>query len=468
MKKGKDFSWREHGIAKKKDAGKIMPINNKKKTDSREQMDDKLVKSLEEQFARELEEGQSAARKGYRSLFSAYFVFLLFMASVTDYLQINLMDGFFLAIMVSGSLFCSAMFGMLFAFSYYCRQGASGIVMEPIGCVTEFLPFSYEVYGKYVQQKLLLWRRRIFFVTLGIHLLGIHIFTRDNAFPHVLFEYPMDWGRYIVTVLVVVLFSWLVSYEPVMILKNWEHVRLYQGRKKPFRKAMRRSKLKGWQSTVLIGAGTGSLSYVLYCIIHYILYYALTEKEQMMMVDASYGELAVMMIICIGITKILGDFREERLTNTWKSSLIFVLLAIVSTVAADSNGTIFYEKSVVVQHVFYKTEYSFEDVGTYELYVEKKLGFVENTIFLLTMDDRKQVKLNLSRAELDEETSAFFEGTAEWGFTLSYVKKLHEAGVNGVVRNRALMEKDINSVYDEEGKKPVIECLEQICRLSRG
>ena len=436
----------------------------------REAINNKLEPVLEEQFARELEEEKNIARKGYRSIFSAYFVFLLFMASVTDYLRINLMDGFFLGIMVSVSLVFSAMFGMLFGCSYYCKQSVSGTVMEPVGCVTEFLPFSREVYGKYVRRKLLPWRRGIFFTTLLIHLLGIHVFTRDNAFPHVLFEYQVDWGRYIVTVLAVVLFSWLVSYCPVRYLKIYSTTSLYQGARKNLGKALGKIKLKSWQSTALIGAGIGLLSCILYGIIHYILYYALAGTEEMMMVDASYGKLAAMMITCVGIGKVLEDFREERLASTWKGSILFVFLAIVISVAAESNGTIFYEKSVVVQQFFHKTEYSVEDVKEYELYVEKKLGFVKNNIFLLSMKNGKQVKMNLSRAELDAETSTIFEGTAEWGFVLYYVEQLKEAGVSGTVRDRALMEKEIASMYGEDDEESVggevKQCFERICKLS--
>ncbi|MBO4998960.1 MAG: hypothetical protein J6D02_13260 [Lachnospira sp.] len=436
----------------------------------REAINNKLEPVLEEQFARELEEEKNIARKGYRSIFSAYFVFLLFMASVTDYLRINLMDGFFLGIMVSVSLVFSAMFGMLFGCSYYCKQSVSGTVMEPVGCVTEFLPFSREVYGKYVRRKLLPWRRGIFFTTLLIHLLGIHVFTRDNAFPHVLFEYQVDWGRYIVTVLAVVLFSWLVSYCPVRYLKIYSTTSLYQGARKNLGKTLGKIKLKSWQSTALIGAGIGLLSCILYGIIHYILYYALAGTEEMMMVDASYGKLAAMMITCVGIGKVLEDFREERLASTWKGSILFVFLALVISVAADSNGTIFYEKSVVVQHIFHKTEYSVEDVKEYELYVEKKLGFVKNNIFLLSMKNGKQVKMNLSRAELDAETSTIFEGTAEWGFVLYYVEQLKEAGVSGTVRDRALMEKEIASMYGEDDEESVggevKQCFERICKLS--
>lgn len=436
----------------------------------REAINNKLEPVLEEQFARELEEEKNIARKGYRSIFSAYFVFLLFMASVTDYLRINLMDGFFLGIMVSVSLVFSAMFGMLFGCSYYCKQSVSGTVMEPVGCVTEFLPFSREVYGKYVRRKLLPWRRGIFFTTLLIHLLGIHVFTRDNAFPHVLFEYQVDWGRYIVTVLAVVLFSWLVSYCPVRYLKIYSTTSLYQGARKNLGKTLGKIKLKSWQSTALIGAGIGLLSCILYGIIHYILYYALAGTEEMMMVDASYGKLAAMMITCVGIGKVLEDFREERLASTWKGSILFVFLAIVISVAAESNGTIFYEKSVVVQQFFHKTEYSVEDVKEYELYVEKKLGFVKNNIFLLSMKNGKQVKMNLSRAELDAETSTIFEGTAEWGFVLYYVEQLKEAGVSGTVRDRALMEKEIASMYGEDDEESVggevKQCFERICKLS--
>lgn len=445
-------------------------VDGKKQIDNGEFINNKLELSLEEQFARELEKGKSTARNGYYFVCSAYFVFLFFMATVTDYLRINLMDGFFLGIMASVSAVFSAMFGMLFGCSYYCKQGVSGTVMEPIGCVTEFLPFSREVYGKYVQRKLLPWRRGIFFTTLSIHLLGIHIFTRDNAFPHVLFEYQVDWGRYIVTVLAVVLFSWLVSYYPVKFLKIYGTTSLYQGARKHVDKALRKIKLKRWQSTAVRGVGIGLLSCILYGIIHYILYYALAGTEEMMMIDASYGKLAAMMITCVGIGKVLEDFKEERLASTWKSSLLFVFLAIVISVAADSNGTIFYEKSVVVQQVFHKTEYSVEDVKEYELYVEKKLGFVKNNIFLLSMENGKQVKMNLSRAELDEEASAIFEGTAEWGFVLYYVEQLKEAGVSGTVRDRALMEKEIDNIYGEDnvegGGWEVKQCFERICKLS--
>lgn len=464
MKKREAFDREREQVLEKKEADKKMQIDAKKP------INNKPEPALEEQFARELEEEKNIARNGYRSVFSAYFVFLIFMATVTDYLRINLMDGFFLGIMVSVSLVFSAMFGMLFGCSYYCKQSVSGTVMEPIGCVTEFLPFSREVYGKYVRRKLLPWRRGIFFTTLSIHLLGIHVFTRDNAFPHVLFEYQVDWGRYIVTVLAVVLFSWLVSYYPVIFLKIYGTTSLYQGARKHADKALRKIKLRRWQSTVLIGVGIGLLSYILYGIIHYILYYALAGTEEMMMVDASYGELAAMMMTCVGIGKVLGDFKEERLASTWKGSILFVFLALVISVAADSNGTIFYEKSVVVQHIFHKMEYSVEDVKEYELYVEKKLGFVKNNIFLLSMKNGKQVKMNLSRAELDAETSTIFEGTAEWGFVLYYVEQLKEAGVSGTVRDRALIEKEIDSIYGEDnvegGGREVKQCLERICKLS--
>ena len=78
MKKREAFDREREQVLEKKEADKKMQIDAKKP------INNKPEPALEEQFARELEEEKNIARNGYRSVFSAYFVFLIFMAPVTD------------------------------------------------------------------------------------------------------------------------------------------------------------------------------------------------------------------------------------------------------------------------------------------------------------------------------------------------------------------------------------------------
>lgn len=424
------------------------------------------AKSLEEQFARELEERKSTARNGYRYSFAAYFVFLLIMATVTDYLRINVMDGLFLGIMGSSSVFFSVQFGMLFAISYYFKEGTQAIVMEPIECVTEFLPFSKERYKEYVKGKLLPWCRRIFFGSFLIHFLGLHIFTRENAFPHFIWEYPMNWGRYVLDILVILLFSGLISYLPLICLNNINKRRLYQGQRKAANKKVRKGKSKKWRSFAVICSGISILSVILFFILHFLIYYpyfngAEAANPILLYVPMSGGWPSILMMA--GIAGGVIDCTEGVSIKDLKKMLIIMLLTIVLFLVADGNGIVFYEDSLVVRQLSLRTEYSLDDVEEYELHVKKRLGLKKETILSMSMENGKQVNMNLSRSELNDAAYEAYGPTGGWGFALNYVKRLDEMGINGYVRDKGMIEEEIESIYDDYEIK---QCLEQICRLS--
>ena len=446
-------------------------MNRKRQQFDIEQEPQPIAASLEEQFARELEERKSTARNGYRSSFATYFVFMLLMAVVTDYLRINLLDGMFLGIMAASGILYSVQFGMLFAASYYFKEGEQAIFMEPIECVTEFLPFSKEVYRDYVKGKLLSWCRRIFFGSFIIHFIGMNIFMRDNTFPHFIWEYPMDWGRYVLDIIVILLFSGLISYLPLLCLKQMNKRRLYQGENKSSNKKVKKTKSNQLLSGI-IAFGVCLLSYILVYIIHFLIYFEGLEAEKPMLLYAPYGQAVVILLVCGTVGTAVEAYMKEEWGRYWKKWLLIFLLFIGLVLIADSNGIMFYENSFVVRQLLRETEYSFDDVREYELHIEKRLGIQKKTVLLLSMKNRRQVKMNLSRNEMNDAAYDAYEPTGEWGFVLHYVKQLKEAGVEGTVNDRALIEKEIDSIYGENdevsGKKEVKQCLKQICMLSEG